>query len=104
MSYLNSLAVLAVDPDNTWVHHHGFWPWAPLFFGFWILLFTAIAVTVWMIARRGFAARFMTSQTTGVERARSVLAERFARGEIDAEEYDERLAHLSNRTPENDGR
>jgi putative membrane protein len=103
MQYLNSLAVLASDPDNAWVHHHGFWPWAPLFFGFWILLFTAVGVMVWLVARRGFGARFAAAQTTGVERARSILAERFARGEIDAEEYDERLAHLSYRPPENEG-
>ncbi len=31
---------------------------------------------------------------TGVGRARDILAERYARGEIDTEEYQERLRHL----------
>jgi uncharacterized membrane protein len=31
---------------------------------------------------------------SGVERARGILAERYARGEIDGDEYRERLAQL----------
>jgi putative membrane protein len=77
-----------------WAHDGGWWPWAPAFFGFWILLLAAIAVTAWLITRRGTRQQAVATEPSGVERARGILAERFARGEISAEEYDNRLSHL----------
>ena len=61
-------------------HHHYWWVWAPIV---WALLITAF-VLLW---RRGCGWRRGPT-------ARDILAERFARGEIDAEEYRDRLAHL----------
>ncbi len=63
---------------------------------FWILFIAAIAITFWLFARRGCAsATLAPADPTGHDRAKAILAERFARGEISAEEYDDRLAHLS---------
>lgn len=76
-----------------WAHDGG-WPWALAFFGFWILLIAAIAVTAWLIARPGTRQQVAGTEPSGVERARGILAERFARGEISTDEYDERLGHL----------
>jgi putative membrane protein len=61
--------------------HHGYWwIWVPLV---WALLITAF-VLLW---RRGCGPRRGSS-------ARDILAERFARGEIEAEEYRDRLTEL----------
>jgi putative membrane protein len=54
---------------------------------FWIVV---IGLVIWW-ARRSAWRR----QPTGAERARDILAERFARGEITVEEYRERLAQIS---------
>jgi putative membrane protein len=91
MQFVNSLSLLAADPNHNW-GHGDWWPWGPLFFGFWILLIGAIALTVWYAARRG--AQHAAAEPTGTDRAKAILAERFARGEISAEEYQDRLTHL----------
>ena len=48
-----------------------------------------IGLIVWLVARGG-----AHRPPSGLERARSILAERLARGEIAPEEYRERLQHL----------
>ena len=65
----------------------GGWPWlAPL----WILFWVALIVTVFTLLRRErgvvWPAEDRASRTPA-----DILAERFARGEIDAAEYRERL-------------
>ena len=73
-------------------HEHGdlggwWWLWRLGMFVFWIVLF-------------GFFFFFWTRrcgwrrERTGVERARDILAERYALGEISIEEYRERLTQL----------
>jgi putative membrane protein len=61
----------------------GWWP-------LWPLLWVAVLATViWLFVRR--------SKRTGrdpLDQARGILAERFARGELSADEYRERLAQL----------
>ena len=61
-------------------HHHYWWVFVPIF---WALIITA-CVLLW---RRGCGPRRRPN-------AKEILAERFARGEIGAEEYRERLAEL----------
>ena len=85
--------ILAVDPGPPWAHHGGWWPWGPLFFGLWMIALAAIFVGVWFVARRGHRLVRPTKSTTSTA-ARPILAERFARGEISADEYDERVSHL----------
>ncbi|MEV5708273.1 MULTISPECIES: SHOCT domain-containing protein [Actinoallomurus] len=61
---------------------HGWWPVIPLAFGlFWLLVLGGGGYLLWRRAK----------SPGGAE---SVLAERYARGEIDEEEYRERLAVL----------
>lgn len=94
MQFMNSMPLLAAGPGHVWAHDGG-WFWGPAFFGFWLLLIGAIALTVWAIAHRGTGHHAGMADPSGIDRARAILAERFARGEISAEEYDDRLAHLT---------
>ena len=65
--------------------HEAGWHW--WFAPFWILLWVALIVVVWRLAPwRGRRDRRVD--------ARAILAERFARGEIDATEYSARLEVL----------
>ncbi|MCO5993175.1 SHOCT domain-containing protein [Actinoallomurus rhizosphaericola] len=67
-----------------WQHGDGpgWWPVIPLVFGlFWLLVLGGGGYLLWR-------------RTKTPARAESLLAERYARGEIDEEEYRERLAVL----------
>lgn len=64
----------------------GWWFFGPLFGLFWIAL---IATVIYFIVRRS-----RPNEPTPFERARDILAERYARGEITGEEYRERLGEL----------
>jgi putative membrane protein len=64
---------------------HGWWP-------LWPLLWLGLIVTaVWLITRRRWSA---ARPQNGVDRARDILAERYARGEITSDEYRERLEQI----------
>lgn len=80
-----------------WHHMYGdgygwVWLWGPLMMIFWIAL---LGVVVWLVARALNTRRPTVSAPGGVERAREILAERYARGEISTEEYSERLDRLT---------
>ena len=80
MTLLSS--VLATH-DGDW--DHAWWP-------LWPLLWIAVIVTlVWLFRGRRW---HRSDPRSGAERARDILAERFARGEISGEEYRERLEQL----------
>lgn len=64
------------------------WLWGPLMMAVWIGL---IAVVVWAIVRRPDS---RPAPPQPGDRAREILAERYARGEIDGDEYRERLEAL----------
>ncbi|HEU0336331.1 MAG TPA: hypothetical protein VFR43_07235 [Gaiellaceae bacterium] len=69
--------------------HWDGWPWlAPLWLLFWALVIFLVVRLV--VGRRGWGRR------GPLDEARSILAQRFARGEIDAEEYRGRVAELRN--------
>jgi putative membrane protein len=74
-------ALTTVFADTSDWHHHGWWP-VP-----WLVLLLLVALFVW---RRG-----CWSHRGGS--ARAILAERFARGEITAEEYRDRRDQLGRR-------
>jgi putative membrane protein len=81
LATVTSEAVLAT---HQW-HHDGDWfpwfPFVPLFFiGVWVVLFTFVIRRRW---------RFAPGQS-----AEEVLAERYARGEIDETEYRQRRSVL----------
>ena len=88
MNILSSASQVLAQPNGRWDYHdRGFpWVWGPLMVLFGLGL---IALVVWLIVR--FARPHVRS---GLHRARELLAERYARGEINSEEYDERMNRL----------
>ena len=66
-----------------WDHGGGWWiPFAII----WIAL---VGTVVWLVVRA-----LRSRGPTGMDRAREILAERYARGEISGEEYRERKDEL----------
>jgi putative membrane protein len=65
-------------------HRDGWWPLWPIL---WLAVLVAV---VWFLSRRWGKPR-----GGGLDRAKEILAERFARGELSSEEYRQRLAELS---------
>lgn len=81
-------------------HHLGFWPLlgvSAVRLIMLVLLVTVVVLLIRIINRR-FPGGPATSTTSNS--AEHVLAERFARGEIDAEEYETRRRILRNTRPE----
>jgi putative membrane protein len=68
-------------------HHADGWghPWWPLWLLFWAAL---IGSAIWLILKR------RDRGADPLDRAREVLAERYARGELTGEEYRDRLDGL----------
>jgi putative membrane protein len=79
---VNSIAGLLLLTHST---DDGGHPWWPLWLLFWAAL---IGTAVWLIARR------RDRRPDPLDRARELLGERFARGELSDEEYRERLGEL----------
>jgi putative membrane protein len=73
-------ALLAANDD--WGHHH----WWPLWLLFWAAL---IGTGTWLVLKR------RDRGADPLDRAREILAERYARGELSADEYRERLSELA---------
>jgi putative membrane protein len=65
--------------------HEGWWIVAPFF---WLLWIGIIATIVYVVFRR------RSRRWNGQDRAKAILAERFARGEISSDEFRERLDAL----------
>lgn len=75
------------------VNHDG-GPWAGEWWWVWrltmfLILIAIVVLTIWLTRRWSYR-----PELSGVERARAILAERYARGEIDGDEYRERLSQL----------
>ncbi|MFA1537588.1 SHOCT domain-containing protein [Actinomadura monticuli] len=69
-----------------------FWPVFPITFGlFWL----AVLGTVFYLIRRRTSGTASAAASDPLAKARSVLAERFARGEIDEDEYLRRTSTLN---------
>jgi putative membrane protein len=71
------------DQSGGW--NGGWWIWSPVMFLFWI---AAVALIVWFVRRSS------RHDSSGIDRARGILAERYARDELSADEYRERLDNL----------
>lgn len=79
-----------------WHGGDGGWWWLAWPIG-WVVILAVIGLGVWLLVRatgqnRPGGVAYTASPTEG---ARRILADRFARGEIDEEEYRNRLAALS---------
>ncbi len=77
---LAALPLLMQEAGRDWGH-----PWWPLSLFVWAAL---IGTAVWLISRR------RGRRGEPLDRARELLAERYARGELSGEEYRERLDEL----------
>jgi putative membrane protein len=67
------------------------WLWGPLMMVFWLVV---LGVAAWLVVR-ATTNRGGTGQGSDPNRqAREILAQRYAKGEIGTEEYEERLAKL----------
>jgi putative membrane protein len=78
---MNTLQTVLASSGEDW--NHGWWPlW-------WLVWLGVIVAIVWFVTRRR-----RPTERSGQDRARDILAERFARGELTGEEYRERLAEL----------
>lgn len=62
------------------------WIWGPVMTLLWIAL---IAGAAWFLIRN-----FRPRERSGIDRAKDILAERYARGEMTSEEYRERLDQM----------
>jgi putative membrane protein len=80
MQTLMTLAVYASD-SNGW-HHH----WWIVFPILWVLLLGALIFLLWQRGQR--------RPPNDGDSPKKILGERFARGEINADEYRERLGQL----------
>ena len=84
-------ALLLFAGDDRWDHMHGSgagWLWV---FGISMMALLVLLI-VWLIRTTASGATHPPSDSTG--RAREILAERYARGELTTDEYRERLEQL----------
>lgn len=84
-------SAILMQGDGWYDHMNGWgggwmWLWGTLMMLSWVVI---IAAALWAVQR----ARDSRSQSGG--RAREILDERLARGEIDTDEHRERMKHLS---------
>ncbi|MER7542930.1 SHOCT domain-containing protein [Actinomadura sp.] len=92
-------ALVAAAPGDGWGHMGNggwsgwMWLWGAAMVLFWVIVIGAAA---WLVARAATPHRTRPPAPGAArpDRAREILAERYARGEISTEEYDERLAKL----------
>lgn len=75
-----------------WTLHNGFWDFAVMF-AFWALIFGLIYLAIRALVDRP------GGDSEPRARAEEILGERFARGEISAEEYRERRETLAGERP-----
>jgi putative membrane protein len=73
------ITTLLASSGDGWDHH---W-WWPLWLVVWL---AAIGAVIWFVSRR--------RRDDGLQSARAILAERYARGELSGEEYRERVEQL----------
>lgn len=93
MQLLATLVAQRDWDDHMWANGGWMWFWGTLMM---IGSVAAIALIVWLIVRVSHpqAPPGAMGPDDGMTRARAILAERYARGEISTEEYQERVAGL----------
>ena len=86
MSVLSTVLAQHWDHDDHMMGGGGWWLWGILMM---IVVLAAIAVVVWLIVRSVQYGRWWHTRSP-----RDILNDRYARGEIDTEEYEERISKL----------
>ncbi len=92
-----ALAQASTDRPDYW-HHGGGWGWDHMIPGaFMMILFWGGLIAVIFLAIRWFGGRSSqgATETASGSNALEILEERFARGEIDKEEFEERKRVLN---------
>jgi len=89
MSHLLTAQLFLADADG-FGHMDGF-GWGMMGMG-WLLMVAVVGLIVWAIVQSGTSSSRQSSDPTSS--AQTILAERFARGEIDGDEYRRRLSEL----------
>ena len=88
----NLYTVLAVANDDRWDHMDGWgggWMWL------WgIAMMALILVLIFWLVRAATGGHGTSAPSRPTDRAREILAERYARGELTTEEYRERAEQL----------
>jgi len=74
-------------------HMNGYGWWGMMGLG-WIMGLIIIGLLVWAVVQAASPRRTEATGPTGARTAESILADRFARGEIDDDEYRRRLDTL----------
>lgn len=85
---MHGLEILA-DANSS--DHMSGWGWGMMFFG-WLFMAAIVVLAVWVIWS---ATRQSAPPGSSENRARALLDERYARGEIDRDEYLERCADVN---------
>jgi putative membrane protein len=99
---MQTLASATTTLADHWDGPGPWWPLIPLFwFGLFIAFFFIAARSGWWGRRRWYTEH---AQADGVRAGKARLAERFASGEIDEQEYRARLAVLEETPHGGDGR
>lgn len=86
MNTLYNLTTQFAYHRGEWGHAGSMWWWGPLIPVLWIAF---MATVIWFVART-----LRPRERSGFDRAREILAERYARGELTGDEYRERLDQL----------
>ncbi|MDO5737039.1 MAG: hypothetical protein Q4P15_11255 [Propionibacteriaceae bacterium] len=71
--------------------------WGWLFFGLLVVGVVLLVALLVLLLVRGSSAGKLGARPTGRSRAREILDERYARGEIDTTEYQDRLQQMGER-------
>lgn len=69
-------------------------PWWMMLFWAPVLTIVLIALVVWAVRSSSMTGRSPAGESDPLNGARRILAERYARGELDSEEYGERMERL----------
>lgn len=85
------IAVAPVFADADGWGHMGGWGWGMAIFG-WLFMASLVGLVAWLVWSS--TRRSEPSTAAGEHRARDLLDERYARGDIDRDEYLERRADL----------
>ncbi len=98
-AYIATMATVGAQPSGSYTHDPhmwGGWGWGGMILGpILMILFIAAAVTVVVLVLRALGVGTSRPAAREGRTALDILDERFARGEIDKDDYEERKRTLS---------
>lgn len=90
---MNTLVLFQGMPGmfNGWYHNGHFWG---MHFGWWIFWILLLAAVIWIFSRSAAGRSSDPQAHTSRDDPEEILRRRFAAGDIDRDEYEERLQEL----------